>query len=233
VNVSVDTGAVAKKDVWGSCDPSPNTFNIFANDNCVGATVATQAKATNALRYLLGDNSKAPPTNTSACVSFKAGLDALRANIAKGDDTVSVNRVYNEWQCDIYAVNWEVAGKKALMDPIFNTLKTYTDACLGQGTFAFLMPWKEDDNCGITNFYMDPEAATLTANLGTSAGNSAAANYENSGAPGSVVRWGTGYATCGSMAVGGQPCVPPGTSAYAGYTTQRSIVQRSTLCACN
>jgi hypothetical protein len=232
VNVSVDTGAVAKKDVWGSCSPSTNTTNIFANNNCTGATKATQAKATGILRYLFGDASKAPPTNTSACVALKSSLDTLRNAIAQGENTVTVTRIAPEWQCDIKAVNWEVAGKKALMDPIFNGLQANTDACYGQGTFAFLMPWKEDDDCGITNFYMEPEAATLTANLGATSGASAAAYYENSLAPANVVRWGTGYSACSSFAVGGQPCVPPGITANAGYVAQRVIVQKYSSCAC-
>jgi hypothetical protein len=226
VNVSVSTSV------------TPRGVTVMRTTTCDATTTpAKQLIATKLVKYVFGNDAFAPPTTTTACSTLKNALGRFRTGIANG--TLTVGKGYADHYCATsdsphYDIDDFNSVNGSYIRSIITDLKANSDACYGAGTLAFLMPYDEDWGDG-AYFIMDPEAATLTANLASTSGASAAAYYTNTpDVTTTAVKWGGTYASCGSFpnVVAGAPCSTVGL--VAGQQAQSMIVKKSgtTLCAC-
>jgi hypothetical protein len=169
---------------------------------------------------------------------LKNALLRFRTGLTNG--TLTLSRGYADHYCAAtdsthYDVDDFKSADATYIKSIIADLKASADACYGQGTLAFLMPYDEDwvdpKSGGGAYFIMDPEPATLTANLGSTTGSSAAAYYTNTpDVTTSAVKFGTSFTSCGAAGVAGLPCSP--TALSAGQQATSMLLKSGTLCAC-
>lgn len=195
------------------------------------STSAKQKIATNLMRYVLGDTTKAPPTTTSACAQLKSSLDALRTAWQTG--TVTLSPSTQKVVCGLPATTVRFTRSSVTGTDWENILamRLTVDQCYGSGVRGFLI--SDAEYCDPTWDWieLDPEPAVLTASLGSTAGATAGAYLSNSYQATTAVRFGSTFTSCGTA--GNYPGAPCGTTALASGTTISTVLFKSgSLCAC-
>lgn len=194
--------------------------------DCSGASAAKQLKATQLVQYLFGNDAYTPPTTTAACTNVKNAILDMRAALASGKATIGERWDYTvcSWyQASVLTV--ETTNMFSYSLP-YATLAANIDTCYGASMSAFFLAPGSSELA----IMMDPEPATLTANLASTSGATAAAYFTNSPATTTKVVYRSGAAaSCGTLA-GGEPC---STSALAtGSESKQMILRTGAICTC-
>jgi hypothetical protein len=190
-------------------------------------SAATHRTASRLFQFALGDDSFTFPNGTD-CDATRSALLALRDGIAA--QQIAVSNYGTGQVCSRQALVFELSDKKSrskTLGPILTALKSSTEACFGRGVREFLLFNSVIGDVSTT--YMDPEPATLTANLGSTTGSSASAYFTDSLAATNVRKLGSSYTSCGTI-LGGAPCSTVALSAGAQATSV--VVKSGTLCSC-
>jgi hypothetical protein len=200
-------------------------------DDCTGITPATHAQATKLFRFALGDDSVTFPAG-AACTNTKNALLQVRAGIANSSYSL-VSQAFvrlSQNVCGVPSAVYQLnePSTSSSLGPILTTLRANVDSCFGVGVRVYLSPSSSINTSGSFT-WMDPEPATLTANLASTAGASAAAYYSDSLVSTTVRKWGTGYVSCSGV-VGGTPCSNVALS--SGQQATQVIGQSNTVCRC-
>jgi hypothetical protein len=238
---NVDVEQTASAATTSGTTPYSSTQVACTTNTVTAARKLAQYKATQALAWILGGPTN-PATNPTACVDFNRGADAIREALSTttAAETMSgINASAYAWststtRCGLPASIYAIDAYGAMFG-WFGT-DTSINNCLGAGVNEFF-------RVSVDNFIdasgqkwsrskFDPEPATLTANLGSTTGATAAAYYTNTPEyPTTVVKFGSSYTTCGtSVSNVGGPCSPVALSAGAQVSTV--LVRNGTLCAC-
>jgi hypothetical protein len=205
--------------------------NLYSAD-CVNGTTTSLKQATQLLKYAFGDDAAVTFANTAACGAVQSSLLALRSAMNNSQVTVANwTGLYTvcDWtnRTQLYRLE-DQSNKGTVISPIITSLQANVTSCFGPGVIAYLVPGAATGKWAY--MYMDPEPATLSANLGASAGASASAYYTDSGFATTVRTWGSNYASCSNVVTAGQTCslVP----LAAGDTATRMIQKNNTQCRC-
>lgn len=193
--------------------------------DCTGVTPATRQKATQLVRYVFGNDSLAP-SGGAACNNLKTALLQLRTAINDGSFLVSDPGTTTWCGVTTYHDYVQRTGSTDvnLMPNIVDAIAKNLDACKGNGVLGAFIPYSQG-----SAFFMDPEPATVTANLSATTGATAAAYYALSNTSTSVVYRSGAAAACGTLK-GGESC---STSALAmGSTTKQMIQKTGAICTC-
>jgi hypothetical protein len=233
VQVTAQDDAVDDKGLYmiGYSSTDDDGVNSTAAD-CPGATTATHRQATKLFQYAIGNDTAVTFPTTTACTDVKNALLNLRSAIFSNKVTVKPYSTSAVPVCgqpsSVYDIADAVGVSGGPLWQIVGTLYSQTDACFGAGVRKFLV---FDQWGGIGTFAakLDPEPATLTANLGATSGATAAAYYTDSLVGTTVHKFGTSYTSCGGR-LGGEPCSP--TALAAGEVVTKAIFKSGTLCAC-
>lgn len=215
--VSADTSA-----------PKNVTYTNADRDVCTGTSTATHKKATDLVRYAFGKPFTFPAG--AACVDVKAALDDLKAGLSDG--TIGVSTI-DAKICGLTTNAYNVFGTGTRLNNIINKLQFKTAACFGPGVLEFLMPLAMTGPgfLGLPGYmFMDPEPATLTADLSSTQGASAAAYYTLSLEPTVAKKWSSTYASCAAGLAAGDACST--TSLSAGQQAEKLIQKTGTSCRC-
>jgi len=204
-------------------DIEPATNNYM---KCTGATDATQHTATLLFTYALGGQFTFPAG--TACTNVKNALDTLRGAIESGEVT-SISKVSYLSICGRNTTQWNLSDRRAVLKGVGDALEANVQPCFGDGVLAFLLPVAQTTSWGST-LKMDPEPATLTADLSSTQGASAAAYWQQTLEPTTAKKWSSTYTACGTAVAGGEPCST--TALASGQNTDRLIQKTGTSCRC-
>jgi hypothetical protein len=215
-------------------DPTAFSFQdlTFRPADCANVTPESYKQATRLFQYGFGNDAAATFPSTTACGAVKSSLLALRS--ALNDTSVTVVNWSGPYTVCSYGKGPSIykltdkTTKGTILTPIINSLMANTTTCFGPGVIAYLVP-SATTGAGAT-LWMDPEPATLTANLGSTMGASAAAYYNTSLDATTVKTWGGGYTSCGTFVTGGEMCST--TALLSGATATRMVQKNGTLCRC-
>jgi hypothetical protein len=196
---------------------------------CLSTTPATYAQASKLAQFAFGKDSVSFPA-TAACTALKNSLLDLRAGIANGTFPVShsLGTFCGVANTALYSIS-EVPTTVSKLGPILSSLYTNTPSCFGDGVIPYLV-FTGSISPTSSWFYMDPEPATLTANLESTAGASAAAYYTTTGTATTAKKWGSSWTSCGTLAVGGEPCST--TALASGQQATQMINKNYSQCRC-
>lgn len=220
------------------CSAEPTTdddVNVSSQDETVGelarmsACNATQnaahVTATNLLRYVFGDDSAAPP---ASCSGLKSALDTLRTVIADPRVTVTHGTAPNVVGCGSNPPMYTIQTSDPRSFPLNGgPIAQGINDCYGNSAGMvqlYFMPYNTPSFISL-----DPEPATLTANLSSTSGATAAAYYTNSLITTNVKYRSGAAAACGTL-VGGEPCST--TALASGSTAAQMIIKNSSICYC-
>lgn len=195
---------------------------------CTAAQVQSHVQATKLLQYVFGDDSKAPPSTAGACSNLKTALQQLRTIVASPTTQISTAQM-GDAACGSGSRPMYVLNDANPTLPIFGTIpdaiRSNVDVCYpGLTVGAYLLPLGFS-----TQIWLDPEPATLTANLSSTSGATAAAYFETSTNTTTVSYRSGAAAACGKL-VGGEPCST--TALATGSKTAQMIMKTSTICTC-
>ena len=221
------TEVPADDNVQASVDESGVDTATWHQWECTGASAATQHIAHRLFQYALGDDSYTFPAGT-ACAEVKAGMDLIREGIAT-DVMGSLAKSYYTI-CGLHTTRWTLINSTGLLYNAGTKLEANVDACYGSGVLAFLLPYTNLNASGVSSVYMDPEPATLTADLSATQGASAAAYWSTTLEETVAKKWSSTYATCTSGVDAGQACST--TALASGQETNRLIGKVGTSCRC-
>lgn len=192
---------------------------------CNAAQNAAHATATKLLRYTFGNDSAAPP---ASCSALKSALDNLRTIIADPRVTTTHGTAPNIVGCGNDPPMYTIQSNDARSFPLNGgPIAQGINDCYPDNSgmiLAYFMPFNTP-----AYISLDPEPATLTANLASTSGATAAAYYSASLASTSV-RYRSGAAAACGTAVGGDPCST--TALATGSTTPQMIVKTGAICTC-
>lgn len=193
---------------------------------CSGASAAKQLKATQLVQYIFGNDAYAPPTTTTACTNVKNALLDVRAALASGKATIGERWDYTV--CSWYqstVLTIETANQFSYKLP-YATLAANVDVCYGASMSEFVLAPGSSD----LMLMMDPEPATLTANLASTSGATAAAYFTNSPTTTTKVVYRSGAAAaCGTL-LGGEPCST--TALASGSEAKQMVLKTGSICTC-
>jgi hypothetical protein len=250
VGCSVENDPSAETETVGTTEqaisPPPPVYTEWpcSSTEITPARKAAQATATKALAYLMGNSfdpmTTATPISAGSCNGWKLGSKTVREDMATMTN-VSITKVPGVTsRCGLPATvyRYSESGFTLLHGGLIATAFTRadTDACLGKdvGDFFAVGTRKYTNSYGqtVTEIDFDPEPATLTANLGSSTGATAAAYLTNTpDVLATALKWGTSYTSCGTSASrAGWPCSPVVLS--AGAQVNSMLIQTGTLCSC-
>lgn len=217
---SDDVAAFAASDV-------DNVEATATYQDCSLYNSTSRMQATNLVRYVFGNDSFAPSSSSAVCVNLKAGLDDLRSKIK---NPMVLMQPMQGWACNdpIPATFFQLNSLNPMMvtfSSAVSAIRTNMDACSGEGTLtAFLAAGDA------YSVLLDPEPATLTANLAAASGATAAAYYTATPTVATRVVYRSGAAAaCGTL-LGGEPCST--TALAVGSQTKQMILKNGTICTC-
>lgn len=225
------TEAPADDDVQATVaegDVDSNGFLIRLT--CDGAPESAHQKASALVKFGFGNDNAIAFPNTPACGKVKAALLELRDGLVAGRYEV-IHGSTSICGINTAALHIWAGGQHAwnMNLKLISPLSDNTDACFGTGVDRFLIPTFLE-GLGFSYMFMDPEPATLTADLTSTQGAAAAAFFSNTGLPTRAKKWGATFAACGSAVLAGEPCST--TALSAGEDATRLILKNGTLCRC-
>jgi hypothetical protein len=231
VQASISEAPVETQGITGT----QAAFILGTAAECQGTSTKTLAQATKLLKYAFGDDAAATFPSGAACSAVQSSLLALRSALT--NTSVSVDNVTGIYTVCTYTNRTQIyhivdnSGQGTILPPIITSLQANVPTCFGNGVLGYLMPTPGSAVAGRKpEMYMDPEPATLTANLAATAGASAAAYYAETGGTTTVKKWSSSYTSCGTFVGGGEPC---STIALSTGATASQLVQKyNTLCRC-